>query len=162
MQRTLCAAAVLIVLGVGIAVAQSANSGLGTDPILGTWQLNVAKSKFAPGTELKSETRTYVLAGEDIKATGTSVDAAGKKATSSWIVNYDGKDRPMTGNPDSDALSLKRVDTFTTQFVQKKAGKVVMTGTRSITKDGKTMTITTKGTSADGKKIDEALVFDKR
>jgi len=34
----------------GLALAQ-------TDPFVGTWKLNVAKSKFGPGAERKSETR---------------------------------------------------------------------------------------------------------
>ena len=40
-----------------------------TDPLVGTWELNVAKSKYSPGPAPQSETRTYVVSGEDIKAT---------------------------------------------------------------------------------------------
>src|SRR5439155_10622788 len=121
-----------------------------TDPIVGTWVLNIAKSRYAPGPAPKSETRTYVVAGPDIKATSKGTDSDGKPTTAEWTVNYDGRDRPQTGNPDADTLSLKRIDAHTTEFMQKKAGKVVITGTRTISKDGKTMTITTKGTNAKG------------
>lgn len=132
-----------------------------TDPIVGTWVLNVAKSKYAPGPAPKSETRTYVVAGPDIKATSKGIDRDGKPTTAEWTVNYDGKDRPQTGNPDADTLSLKRIDAYTTEFTQKKGGKAVITGTRTISKDGKTMTITTKGTNAKGQTIDDVEVFDK-
>ena len=137
-------------------------SAQASDPVIGTWDLDVAKSKFDPLPALKSETRTYALAGADIKATSKTVDGAGKTTTGAWTVNYDGKDRPQTGNADADTLALTRVDALTTTFSQKKAGKVVITGTRVIAKDGKTMTITSKGTNAQGKPFTEVLVFTKR
>jgi hypothetical protein len=133
-----------------------------TDKLVGTWELNVAKSKFGPGRAPKSETRTYVVNGQDIKATTKGVDSAGKPTAAEFTINYDGKDRPMTGIPDADTLSLRRVDTFTTEFTQKRAGKVVMTGTRIISRDGKVMTITSKGTDATGKTINDVAVFEKR
>jgi hypothetical protein len=61
-----------------------------------------------------------------------------------------------------DALALKKVDAYTTSFTEKRAGKVAITGTRVISKDGKTMTITTKGTDAKGAAIDNVSVFTKR
>ena len=68
----------------------------------------------------------------------------------------------MSGNPDSDTLSLKRIDAFTTEFTEKRAGKVVTSGTRSISRDGKVMTISTKGTNAKGQAINDVQVFEKR
>lgn len=132
------------------------------DPVLGTWELNVAKSKFNPGPGPKSETRTYVAAGNEIKATSKSVDANGKATTGAWTINYDGKDRPATGLTDGDSLALKRIDAFSAEFTQKKAGKVVATGKRVISKDGKIMTITTTGTGAKGTASSTVQVFEKR
>ena len=159
-RRTLgCAVgiAVFVVALFGIRlVAQS------SDPIIGTWVLNVAKSKFSPGPAPKSESRTYVTAGKEIKATSTGVSADGKPTAGEWMIVTDGRDTPMTGNPDADVLSLKQLDTFSTEFSLKKAGKVVITGTRTISRDGKVMTITNKGTNAKGQTINDVLVFEKR
>jgi len=132
------------------------------DPVVGTWKLNVAKSKFSPGPAPKSETRTYAVAGQDIKGTAKGVDSSGKPTASEWTMNYDGKDRPFVGSQDADTLSLKRVDASSAEFTQKKAGKVVITGTRSISQDGKVMTITSKGTNAGGQAISNVQVFEKR
>lgn len=160
MYKHLCivtlTAVLAVVLQATCAFAQA------TDPLIGTWELNLAKSKFRPGPAPKSETRTYVAAGPDIKASSKGVDADGKPTARQWTVNYDGKDRPETGNPDADSLSLKRIDAFTTEFIEKKAGKVVTTGTRVISRDGKVMTITSKGTNAKGKTFSHEMVFDKR
>lgn len=136
--------------------------GQSSDPVVGTWVLNLSKSKFSPGPAPKSETRTYVLVGQEIKANSKGVDADGKPTAGEWTVNYDGKDRPQTGDPNADTLSLKRVDAFTTESTEKKAGKVVITGTRVISRDGKVMTITTKGTNSKGQSINDVMVYDKR
>jgi hypothetical protein len=90
------------------------------------------------------------------------MDAAGKPTAAEFTVNYDGKDRPTTGLPDSDTLSLKQIDAFTTEYTRKRAGKVVLTGTRTISRDGKSMTITTKGTDAKGQTINDVAVFEKK
>jgi hypothetical protein len=68
----------------------------------------------------------------------------------------------MTGNPDSDAVSFKRIDGFTTEFTQKRGGKVVITGTRSFSKDGKVMTIASKGIDANGKPTEDFAVYERR
>jgi hypothetical protein len=159
-MQTLLRATVLATIILTISGTLSFSQG--TDPIVGTWVLNVAKSKYNPGPPAKSETRTYVLAGAEIRATSKGIDSDGKPTTGEWTINYDGKDRPQTGNPDADTLSLKRIDAYTTEFTQKKGGKVVITGTRTISKDGKTMTITTKGTNAKGQSINDLEVFEKR
>ena len=102
------------------------------------------------------------MAGAEIKASSKGVGADGKPTATEWTVNYDGKERPISGDPDVDSLILKRVDAFTTETSEKKAGKVVITGTRVISRDGKLMTITVKGTTAKGQTFNDVMVFDKR
>jgi hypothetical protein len=133
-----------------------------TDPLVGTWELNVGKSKFGTGRAPKSETRTYVVAGQDIKATVKSVGSDGKPSSMEFMMSDDGKDRPITGHPDADALSIRRVTASDVEFTLKKAGKVVITGTRTISKDGKMMTITSKGINAAGQPIHDVAVFERR
>ena len=149
-------------VGVVFALFGIQSAAQGPDPIVGTWELNVAKSTYSPGPAPKSQSRTYVMAKEDIKATSKGVDGSGKPTAAEWTVNYDAKDRPLTGNPDADALSVKRIDAFSSEFTQKRAGKVVINGTRTISRDGKVMTITTKGTNAKGQTINNVEVFEKR
>ena len=133
-----------------------------SDTAIGTWELNVSKSTYSPGPGPKSETRTYVASGQEIKASSTGVDRSGKPATSAWVVNYDGNDHPETGNADADALLVKRVDANTTAYTEKRAGKVVITGTRTISPDGKLLTLVSKGTNARGQEFSDTQVFDRR
>jgi hypothetical protein len=69
---------------------------------------------------------------------------------------------PLTDNPDADVLSLKQTDAVSTPFALKKAGKVVITGTRTIAQDGKVKTITNNVTNARCQAINDVLVFEKR
>ena len=132
------------------------------DPILGTWKLNLAKSKYTPGPAPKGETRTYVADGQAIKASAKVSDPEGKPTSVEWTLNYDGKPHPETGNPDADSLAVKRINAFSTEFTQSRGGKVVIRGRRTIAHDGKTMTITSKGVNAKGETINNVEVFEKQ
>jgi len=74
----------------------------------------------------------------------------------------DSKDYPYAGNPDVDSISVKQVDSNTAKYILKKAGKAVETGSRTVSKDGKTLTLKAKGTTAKGEKYENVLVFDKQ
>jgi hypothetical protein len=79
-----------------------------------------------------------------------------------YTANYDGKDYPITGSLTADTVSLKRNDRHTTVRTDKKGGKVVQTFKRVVSKDGKTMTVTIKGTNASGQPMNNVVVFEKK
>jgi len=137
-------------------------SAQASDPLAGTWELNLAKSKFSPGPPPKSQTRTYEVTGQQEKMTAKGINAEGKPTSRQFTANRDGKDYPYTDSPIADTVALTPVDTFTTTFTEKRAGNVAITGTRVISKDGKMMTISAKGTDAKGQPAEGVLVFDKR
>jgi hypothetical protein len=137
-------------------------SAQATDPASGTWELNLAKSKFSPGPPPKSQTRTFEATGADVKYTLKGIDAEGKPTLVRYTAKYDGKDYPVTGSQDFDAISLKHVDAVTAEATLKKGGKVVATTKRVVSKDGKTLTLTTIGTNAKGQAVNNVAVFDKR
>jgi hypothetical protein len=131
------------------------------DPAVGTWKLNVAKSKYTPGPAPKSATITYEETSDGIKRTGESIDAEGKSTSFSYTAKLDGKDYPITGTDLYDAIAPKRINDHTTQATLKKSGKVVSTARRVVSKDGKMMTLTMTGTDASGKKMKNIAVYDK-
>src|SRR5215510_13579753 len=133
-----------------------------TDPIIGTWKLNLAKSKYSPGPSPKSQTLTYEAVGQGIKITVKGTDAEGKPIDNQFTANFDGKDYPVTGTPDWDTIAWKRIDAYKTEISRKKAGKVLSTATRVISKDGKTMTFTEKGVNAKGEKISNTVVYERQ
>jgi hypothetical protein len=153
---------VLLTLGVALGAGLVLLSAQVTNPRIGTWQNNVAKSKYDPGPGPKSQTLTIEAAGEGEKVTSETVAADGSKTTSEYTANYDGKPYPIKGSPTADMVALKRVDSHTTERVDSKGGKTVQTFTRVVSKDGKTMTVTVKGTNAQGKPVHNVIMFERK
>lgn len=127
---------------------------------MGTWKLNEAKSKFAAGAA-KNHTVVYEAAGDNIKVTIDGTDAEGKPMHNEWTGKFDNKDYPVTGDPTSDARSYKRIDDRTLELTIKQGGKVTVAGKIVMSADGKTRTVTTHGTDAQGKKWETVAVYDK-
>jgi len=136
-------------------------TALAADAVDGTWKLNVAKSKFA-GTAPKSATRVYTESADGTGLDQKMVGSDGKEMSMHVTVVYDGKDHPITGNPDADSGAAKVIDAHTTDFTLKRGGKVVGSVHRVVSADGKTLTVTNKGTHVDGKTYEDTLVFDKQ
>jgi|SRR5215813_6398645 len=132
-----------------------------TDPHMGTWKLNESKSKIAAGAP-KNQTVTYEASGDSIKVTleGTAPD--GSKSHIEWTGKFDGKDYPSTGNPNEITRAYKRVNAHTMSVDSKKDGKTVLTGTVVVAADGKSRTVTTTGSDANGKKYKSVAVYDKQ
>ena len=147
----------LVVVFAGTTLAQPGSSNLGT------WKLNLAKSTFAPGTAPKSSTFTNVVAGAGIKSTSDSVRADGTAVHSENTEVYDGKDYPISGNSlNGDTVAGTRVDANTLKFVYKKNGKITVTSTNVASSDGKTYTVTAKGTNTLGQTVNTVAVYDKQ
>ena len=134
--------------------------GYAADAFMGTWKLNEAKSKFAPG-EPKNNTVVYEAAGDNVKITVDGVDADGKPTHNEWTGKFDGKEYPVTGDPTTDMRSYKMVNDHTLALTNKKSGKTTMSGKIVISDDGKSRTVTTSGTNPEGKKVSGTAVYDK-
>jgi len=153
---------VVAFLAVSLVATSSLSSFAQTDHIIGTWKLNLAKSKYSPGPPPKSQTATYEAVGQGVKVIVKGTDAEGKPIDTQSTSNFDGKDYPVTGNADWDTIARKRIDAYKMEITRKKAGKVVSTATSVVSKDGKTRTVMEKGVNAKGEKISNTLVYDKQ
>lgn len=147
---------VLAVLGAAV-LAQS------SDPQIGSWKLNVAKSKYNPGPAPKSATTRIEAAGTGVKITVDQATADGKAIHWELTANYDGKDNRIIGtNPDADMAARTRIDANTIQTVNKKGGKVTTTQRSAVSADGKTRTVTTTGTNGLGQTVNNVAVYDRQ
>ena len=152
----------LLILGVVVAAGIATLSAQAANPRIGKWQLNLAKSKYSPGPAPKSQTLTIEGSGPEEKVTAEITDAAGARVVTGYTASYDGKDYPLSGSAVADTVSLKRVNGRTSERVDKKGGKSVLTYTRVVSQDGKTMTVTVKGINPQGKPMTNVLVFEKQ
>jgi hypothetical protein len=146
-----------------LVLAVYAEAAFAADPIVGTWQLNLARSTFSPGPAPRSATRTYTESADGITLTVKTTAADGKTSSVTLLtLKYDGKPHAVSGNPDFDSVSVTRVDGSTVHSVQAKGGVRVSTIDRSVAKDGKTLTFKEKGTHADGVTYEDVSVYDRQ
>jgi hypothetical protein len=134
----------------------------GADSNIGTWKLNLAKSKYSPGPPPKSQTLKFEAWEDGVKYTADGIGADGKPTHGEFAAKYDGKDYPFTGNPDADTISYKRVDANTVEAVTKKDGKTTISAKAVISADGKTRTLTMTGKNAKGQDVNNTVVYDKQ
>jgi len=136
------------------------------DPFIGTWKLSLAKSEDDPGTARRSSTLTFEdRVGGVTLFTCEGIDAQGNRIFEQYAAKDDGKDYPFLQLGAKAALSVsrKRVDAYTLVTTFKADGKVVNeTVTETVSKDGKTMTVTVKGTNAQGQRVNYLHVYERQ
>jgi hypothetical protein len=150
---------VLAVCGVTLISASLALAG---DNWVGTWKLNVAKSKYSPGPAPKSLTLKFEASPEGTKLTQEGVNAEGKSTPGGFTTKFDGTEVVYAGNPDADTAAPKRIDANTYENTWKKAGKVTITAKVVVSADGKTLTVTQAGTNGKGQPVSNVAVYDKQ
>jgi hypothetical protein len=158
MNRRLMVAAVFAVF-----VLALATTAMAADTSVGTWKLNAAKSKNTSTNPPKSQTDVREATPDGgIKVTRTGQLVDGTPSNYSFTYKYDGKEYPVTGAP-FDTISVKRIKANTWSWdVKKTGGKYNLTGRNVISKDGKTMIQTAKGTDAEGKAVASTIVFERQ
>jgi hypothetical protein len=143
----------LCCVGVTLSFAEDAN--------MGTWKLNEAKSQLSPGAP-KNNTVVYEAVGDKVKVTVDGVDAKGKPTHNEWTGKFDGKDYPVTSDPNEDMRSYTKIDDRTLGLNIKKGGEVTVSGRIVVSADGKHRTVTVSGTNPTGKKFWIFAVYDKQ
>jgi hypothetical protein len=142
------------------------------DPFIGTWKLNVAKSTYSPGPPPQSQTVT--IGADDPQEWGSRQEVAVSEVDGKGqMVNWSYSATPGTmrhgllvgtatiaGVPDASVLEMRnRKNSVDHEW---KMGKARRKGHGVISKDGRTMTYTLKGTDAEGKKVSNRSVYEKQ
>jgi hypothetical protein len=143
----------LCLLGVAVCLAQAAQ--------MGAWVLNEAKSKLSRGSP-KNTRVVFEPAGDDVKVTLDGVGIDSKPTHSEWTGKFDGKDYPVSGDPNSDVRSYTKIDDRTLGLNVRKGGNDTLSGRIQISADGKTRTVTVSGVDSNGKKFHSVAVYDKQ
>jgi hypothetical protein len=146
-----------------VLISATASRLLAQDPGLGTWKVNVAKSKYTPGPAPKSTTRTLEAQGDQVKYTFAGVAGDGSAISYGFTVAYDGKDYPITGSAPGggDTISIKKLSPTSYEATMKKAGEPVLVSKVTVSADGKVTTV--NQTSPHGKgSISNTVVYEKQ
>ncbi len=146
-----------------IAVVATSMALSAADMVSGTWKLNLAKSKYNPGPAPKSLVVNTSMEGDWIVSKSQGVDSEGKATNLTNKYKLDGKEYPYKTATVDGTIAVKRIDDFQSEAViLDKSGKGNTTGKAVISKDGKTRTVTTTGTRADGKTVHNVVVYEKQ
>ena len=146
----------------GLLAAAVTVTSYAADPVLGTWTLNAAKSRYASGTAPKALTRTYTEGSDGITMTIQGTAADGSSISQRATYKYDGKDYPLGGNAHWDALAVQKLKGSMVRSTLKERGKVVGHSLRSISGHGAVLTLHTEYTDSLGKAHAEIAVYDKQ
>jgi len=153
MKRLVLSVGLILVLFAAVAAVRAE-----TDPRVGTWKLDVAKSKSTNPLP-KSETRTYSAEGSKIMGNTEGVNAEGKPISSHYDATADGTDHP--GAPGM-TISIKQTGPAAYAGTVKKDGKVISTNTAMISGGGKVFTFKSKGADAQGKAFTSTVVYERQ
>ena len=145
-----------------VAVLALAVIAWGADSNVGTWKLNLDKSKYNPGPAPKSATLTIEAQDGGIKYASHGENAEGSPTHIAFTAKYDGKDNLVTGSPDFNSIALKQIDAHTVESTTKKDGTVMLTSRTVVSHDGKTRTLTSKGKNAKGQDVNNVVVYDRQ
>ena len=131
-------------------------------PIFATWKLNLTKSTYSPGPAPKAQVAKLEAVDGGMKVASDRTEADGSVVHFEWSAKFDGKDAAVKGDPARDMVSVKKLDEYTLEITNKKAGKVTTTIKAVYAKDGKTRTETVSGTDSQGRKIANVTYWDKQ
>ena len=154
----------ILVMALALAGSAIAIASDSSDPFIGSWTMNLAKSKYSkPSNAPRSETRSWEMTPEGmIHLHVEQVAADGTTITENSTYKRDGKTYPLTGLPNNDAIAVTQVSSHELRSTQLLKGKVVGHMTSVVSQDGKVLTMTiTITTPAEGEQHN-VRVYDKQ
>jgi len=158
MQKKLFVRALLV----GAATWMAGTMAFAGENWVGSWKLNAANSKFGSGAVVRAQTLKFEATPAGIKLTSEGTDPQGKPTQGGYVSKFDGKDVPWAGNPQADTACPKRIDDNSYENVWKKGGKTTVTAKVTVSKDGKTLTVTQTGTDTQGVAVSAVAVYDRQ
>jgi hypothetical protein len=158
-----------------IAIASFAAAAHAQAPyIVGTWQFNAAASRLPPGPMPRVHVRRYSLSENGtLVGLAVIVDANGNPHFLQFAAKADGKDYAefdsealaafqIDGTKPPRTYSETAVDPRTVEWVDKYDGRVISSGKKWVSEDGKTLSFTIRAKNGQGEDVEYLLVFDRQ
>jgi hypothetical protein len=154
----------LVAITLAMSVLMLGASGQAADPMVGTWKLNLSKSKFEPGPGPRSTTIQVEEDGDMLRVRVAMIESDGKPTQFGYSVKKDGKEYPVTVNgvPNAGTIIFRRVDERTTETISKEGGKEGHRQRVVISPDGRTQTMTDSRTDSKGQKYSIVGIWEKQ
>ncbi len=137
-------------------------SAASTDPFVGKWVLDVQRSKYPKGTCPKRMVIEMKTVGPWIRYQSDATYANGATAHAEYTAEYNGKQSIVMGARGMLLpVFLRRINSYTVVASYTKALQVVATSRRTVSPDGRWMTITTTSTTGAGKKLITVGIYER-
>ena len=161
-QKSLGVSLATVLLALAAIVATTTVTAA-ADHWLGTWKLNLARSKYNP-PELAPKSQTVIREAVEggMKLVSDGIDAQGKPTHNEYTAKFDNKDYPWKGQVNADSISLIRLDEEYYESTWKLKGEVTITAQTVVSRDGKTLTTNQFGKDAQGRTVANMTVYDKQ
>lgn len=129
-------------------------------PMKGTWKLNERKSTFEP-RPAKNDTASS--SADKHGMTQVTLDGTDKAVNRGhWTMTVNGKPHKVINSPLFDAVSYQAVNGSSNQVTLMKDGKVVSSGTVTVSEDGKSRVVKMTMRDGNGKSYTDTAYYDKR
>jgi hypothetical protein len=132
-----------------------------TDPFVGTWKLDPAKSKYTAGSAPKDVTIVIEEQGDSYQVAATGTYADGSPISVKYTIPKAGGTGTVQEGP-FDAVTSKRVSARVRENTYTKNGKETVSRRVVVSRDGKTLTTTVKGTGPQGTPLAGTDIFNKQ
>jgi hypothetical protein len=141
--------------------------------IVGTWQLNVAASRL-PGPPPRMHIRRYSLLDDGtLVGLAVFVDPRGNPGFLQFAAKADGKDYPEYDSQllavfQAGGVTSKRtysetpIDSHTVEWADKLDGRVIASGKKWVSTDGRTLSFTQRFKNDNGEELEFLFVFDRQ
>jgi hypothetical protein len=144
-----------------ISAASTAWAQKKSDPLMGKWQLNPAKSHYAVGEEpRKEETFTCKPDGKAVSCVIRSLRADGTRIEVSFAATYDGPSAMVKGIPEVDEISLHLVDDSVVAATLRNGSSPVAAYRAERSGDGRTLTVNSVD-PITRRKFKSVVVYDR-
>ena len=159
---------VCLAITVFVALQATLAAAQASQPLTGTWKLNLAKSTFdPPDLAATSLIVTYEVTGDTVSAALDGVDSGHHAVHSEYTATFDGKQHPVRGTvdgkpvPSQGAVAWKRIDARTYEVLNLTEGRVMTTRRIVVAPDGQSRTTTITGRDAQGRTVHHVMFFDR-
>lgn len=134
-----------------------------SNPFVGTWVLNVAKSEFnPPESALKSDVVVIDAQEDGLKFTFDRVNAEGNAVHFESAPKFDGNTYPIIGEGITEMITLKRLGDNGFEEVVLQDGEEIERVQVILSNDGQSSTVTAKTKDESGQEVTSIAYYDKQ
>lgn len=132
-----------------------------TDRGVGKWRFLPAVSTYESGPAPRESRRQWIPDGDRVRFLHDGISSDGKPFHTEFTAGYDGLSNPFVGGTLYNSVALRLRSPSRVDQVFRKDGVVTVKATRTISADGKRMTIDSRGTLPTGKRFRNLLVYER-